>query len=271
METKLIKTIGNKNDQWPMIDNLWGFYGSKGIKTVFFNIGISNTCSSELEIAETLGCPIHTWDPREEVTTAWQETKDILKARKRADTASAFTESADSKWVLPKNIHSYSSLPGFTNGSAEIQGKLYPTVSLQSAVKQMISLMKVTDERIDILKVCMGEGMEKNLLYALMDSPYRPGLLLVQWSVMPDNDLQTTICAGHLQNCGYELAEHIGHNFLYMFNSNCLYEICSWETNKCDNPIVAELTDAYMKSKKSSKIEETNVLSTTGTSLSSSS
>ena len=261
MDTKLIKSIGNKNDQWPIIENLWGFYGSKGIKTVFLNVGGSSTSSVELEIAEILGCPIHTWDAREDISNAWQEVKDILKARKRPDTASAFSEGADSKWVLPKNIHNYTGVLSFMNGAIEIQGKMYPTVSLSAAVKQMILPMKVTEERIDILKLCLGEGIERNFLYSLMDSPYRPGILLVQWTTMPDSDLQTTICAGHLQNCGYTLMAKIGYNFLYMFNSDCIYEICSWESNKYDNPIVAELTNAYINSNKSRTVEIPNVIS----------
>jgi len=78
---------------------------------------------------------------------------------------------------------------------------------------------------------------------------------------MPDSDLQTTICAGHLQNCGYTLMAKIGHNFLYMFNSDCIYEICSWESNKYDNPIVAELTNAYINSNNSRTLEIPNVIS----------
>ena len=236
-----VNLIGIADDQWPMIDDLWAFYNKKGIKTVFLNIGASSTVSCELAIAETLGCPIHTWDVREEVSQGWEEVKTILKDKKRPASASSFTESSDTKWVLPKNVHLYNGIPNFADGLIEVQSKKYATVSVQSCVKQMIATMKLTDERIDIIKLTLGEGLEKGVLYALMNSPYRPGLLLVSWTEMPDTHLSTTLCAGHLQTCGYTMLAANGNHFLYVYNGNCGYEICSWETNETDNPMMAEL------------------------------
>jgi hypothetical protein len=263
-QTLKIKLIGLKEDTWPMIEDLWQYYAKKGIKTVFLNVGVSSAAYADLEIAETLGCPVHTWDPRDEVSQKWDEVKQILKSRKCPDSPSDFTEEAEKKWVLPKNIHVYPSIPGFTTGSLEVHSKQYPTTSLSSCVKQMINNMKVTEERIDILKVCLGEGMERGLLYALMDSPYRPGLILVDWSTMPDSDLNSTLCAGHLQNCGYSLLANKGTRFLYTFTGDCVYEICSWETNMVPNPMIYEIGISVTKS---SKIEEDECPKSTTTNI----
>ncbi len=87
------------------------------------------------------------------------------------------------------------------------------------------------------------------MIYSLLDSPFRPGILLVEWSAMPDDDLQTTLCAGHLQNCGYTLLAKKLNRFFYIYNDRCMYEICSWETNKVENPMVAELSKVLSPSK----------------------
>jgi hypothetical protein len=227
--TDLTKIIGIHEDKWVIISELWDFYNKKGIKTVFMSVGASSTAYSELEISETLGCPIHIYDTRTETIQNWSEIKEILKNRKRPDSASPFTEEANVKWVLPKNIHLHNEIPGFTTDP----------VSFESCV----AAMKLAEERIDILKVSLPDGMEKKVVYALLNSPYRPSLIMVQWSVAPDTDLSTTLCAGHLQTSGYILLEKINNRFLYLFNNKCMYEICSWETNKLDNPMVSELTN----------------------------
>ena len=234
MVDTVIKIIGVQNDTWPIVQDIWDLYNKKGIKTVFMSVGSSSTAYCDLEISEALGCPIHIYDTRLEIAQQWNETKDVLKNRKRPGSATAFTEKVDTKWVLPKNIHLYTDIPGFTNES----------VSFETCVREIVTAMKVSEERIDILKVSLPDGAEKKVIYALLNSPYRPSLLMVQWTVAPDTDLSTTLCAGHLQSSGYTLLEKHNNRFIYLFNNNCMYEICSWENNKVDNPMIAELTDA---------------------------
>jgi hypothetical protein len=225
-----VKLIGNDTEKWPMINELWDFYNKKGIKTVFFSVGNTSSAYVDLEVAETLGCPINLFGCSDETMQKWEEVKQILKSRKRPDTAALFSEGAETKWVLPKNIRFYPDVPSFN--------------TFQTAVQQVISSMNLTEERIDVLKVALGNGAEKAFVYALMDSPYRPGLLLVQWSLMPDTDLPTTLCAGHLQTCGYTLMANKEDKFLYHYNDRCMYEICSWETNKTENPMISEVVAA---------------------------
>jgi hypothetical protein len=225
-----MKFIGGAADEWPMINDLWEFYSKKGIKTVFLSIGNTRAAGPDLEIAETLGCPIHVIQEGEDAAASWEEVKQILKSRKREETASSFSEGADTKWVLPKNIRYVTGIPSFGT---------FPEL-----VKKVITPMNLAEERIDILKLSLDKGAEKAFLYALLDSPYRPGLLLVKWSSLPDSDLSTTLCAGHLQNCGYTLMAIKDDKFIYFYNDRCIYEICSWETNKVDNPMISELVKA---------------------------
>lgn len=228
-----VKLIGNETEKWPMINDLWDFYNKKGIKTVFFSVGNTTSAYTDLDIAETLGCPINLFGSTDETMQKWEEVKQVLKSRKRPDTAVPFSEGAETKWVLPKNIRFYPDVPSFN--------------TFQTAVQTVTSAMNITEQRIDILKVTLGSGAEKALIYSLMDSPYRPGLLLLQWSSMPDTDLPTTLCAGHLQTCGYTLMAHKEDKFLYHYNDRCMYEICSWETNKVENPMVSEIVSATSK------------------------
>jgi hypothetical protein len=232
------KLVGLGDDKWPILENLWDFYSKKGVKTVFVSVGSTGNAVADLDIAETLGCPAHIWSTN---TANWDEVRQVLKDRKRGAEATAFTEGVDTKWVLPKNVRSYTGIPGFYTANTET----FSTVSIDDCVKQCVATMTLDGEqRIDILKIALTEGMERAVLSAVLDTGYRPGLLMVKWSDMPDSNLFTTLTAGHLQNCGYTLLEKNGDRFTYMFVDRCMYEICSWETNKVVNPLVHEIISA---------------------------
>lgn len=245
-QSEAIKTklVGFGEDKWIILDNLWDFYSKKGVKTVFVSVGSTGNAVADLDIAETLGCPAHIWNFNETHTAKWDEVRQVLKDRKRPADASPFTEGVDTKWVLPKNVRSYTGIPGFYSAKTET----FSTVSVDDCVKQCVATMKLDGEqRIDILKIALVEGMERAVLSAVLDTGYRPGLIMVKWSDMPDSHLFTTLTAGHLQNCGYTLLDTNGDCFTYMFIDRCMYEICSWETNKSVNPLVHEIITAAQK------------------------
>lgn len=242
-----IKLIGRPGDEWPIIETLWDFFNSKGIRTVFFSVGTSPTAMADAEITETLGCPLHIWDPREEGVRAWEEVVQTLKDRKRPDSATTFSEGIDTKWILPKNIHIHKALPSSFSGSADIAGNMYETISIERAVEEACASMKV-EARIDILKVAIGAGLERDFLFTLMNSPYRPGILLIEWSEKPDEHFLTTCCAGHVQQCGYSLVSKKNSHFFYLFNGDCAYETCSWEDTKVNNPLTAEIYNSLNRS-----------------------
>jgi hypothetical protein len=238
------KLVGLGEDKWPVPENLWDFYSKKGVKTVFISVGNSGNAVADLDIAETLGSPLHTWNFNDAHTANWDEVRQVLKDRKRVSTTNGFTEGVETKWVLPKNVRSYTGIPGFYNSKTEA----FSTISVDDCVKQCVTTMKLEGEqRIDILKIALVEGMERHVLSAVLDTGYRPGLIMVKWSQMPDTHLFTTLTAGHLQNCGYTLLETNGDHFTYMFIDRCMYEICSWETNKSVNPLVTEILEASQK------------------------
>jgi hypothetical protein len=256
-----IKLVGNTADQWPMLEKLWDFYSEKGVKTVFLSIGVGQNPMADLEIAETLGCPIHIYEVRDSVLKGWEEVQSILKTRKAPEVTNSFVEGVDSKWVLPKNIRIHKELPSFFNGSVELEGGTYPTKDVLSCVKECISSMNMKEEqiRVDLLKISLGNKYELPILQAFLTTGFRPGLVLIDWSELPDEDMASAINAGHLQNCGYVLLSNYGSRFLYLSNDRCMYDICSWHTNKSDNPMVSEIIKACTppsEEKEESKKEE---------------
>jgi hypothetical protein len=239
-----IKSIGIQNNKWPILDNLWNFYEKKGIKTVFFSIGSSENAFADLEIAETLGCPIHIFEVRESAMNGWNEVQQILKSRKSPDSPLPFSEMVDTKWVLPKNIRIQNTLPGTFTGTMEIESTSYPVTTWEKCIQTAVSSMNLTEQRIDILKISLGLGIERSLLFSLLNTGFRPGLLLIDWTDAPDSNLFSTLCAGHLQNSGYTLLAKHGNHFLYFFYDRSVYELCSWEQNNVENPLVAEIVKA---------------------------
>ena len=230
MTTVYGKTGSNK---LPMIEKLWDFYSNKSIKTVVVSIGTSSSPLAELEIAETLGCVLHVveWDVAK--LDAWNETKEILKTRKKL--ATPFTIDVENKWVLPKNLHISSVLPFFSKGT--IDGIL--TTDFDTYVESICSPMKI-ENRIDLLNIQVEN--ELPIILALLNSSYRPGLLIITYTHMPDSNIITTQVAGHLQNVGYALIAKEEHKFLYRFVDNNVYEFASYENTTVDNPLLYEFT-----------------------------
>jgi len=228
-----------KEDAWPMYSSLWDFYKVKGKNTVFFSVGSGLSALAEADLLETLGCSVHIWDPRPENHLKWKEVIEILTTRKRPDSATPFSKGIDEKWILPKRICLHPELPASFTGSGLFQGSSCSFQDLTSCVDEVCKTMDVPS-RIDLLKIQLS-GAEREILFTLLNSPYRPGLILVEWSIMPDADLLTTCCAGHLTQCGYVLIGKEGSHFLYLYKGDSAYEICSWEQTKYDNPLTAEI------------------------------
>lgn len=241
-----VKFIGKEGDQWPILDKLWDYFSLKGIKVVFASIGTTASPLTDLEIAETMGCPLHVFEVRKEKLEEWEEVKKILKERKREEGASAFTEGVDTKWVLPKNIRIYPFLPSFSTGTQEIEGITYSTKEFVASMKDCCTSMSLKEEngRVDIVKISLGNNLELQTIYSLLSAGYRPGLLMVEWTSSPDEMLNTTLAAGHLQTCGYTLVSSFANRCIYFHNDRCMYEICSWLSNKVDNPMISEIVQS---------------------------
>jgi hypothetical protein len=244
-----IHTIGATTTcPFPIPDRVWEVFQGKGIRTVFVSIGASASALPDLEIAESLGCPVHAVPLSAAEKATWSEVATILKDRKRDEaTANPFSAGAETKWILPKNIRIQEKLPWWARGTVDLSG-VGPVVTetALSMVEQICKDAKVKggEVRLDILKVDTVDaaaGLEIPLLSSILNAGLRPALILVNWSRMPDQDLMITCAAGHLQNSGYRLYAKNGSRFLYHFTDNDMYQICSWENDAVANPMVHEI------------------------------
>jgi hypothetical protein len=265
MESFPVKNIG---DDFPMLDRFFDFFDKKGIRTVFMSIGNSTTAAADLEIAEGLGCPLHVVPLNASEKSQWEEISAILKARKREDTASAFSAGADTKWILPKNIRVQSEMPWWCKGEIDISGEAVKTRPAVELLATICAPMKIKDSvtRLDILKIdtrLAAPGLEKAILAAMLDAGIRPSLLLVNWSDRPDVVLSATLAAGHLQNSGYHLIGKEGHKFLYYFTDHDMYQLCSWEDMSRHNPLLHEIVTSA-KSLQKTEADVSGPISTSG-------
>lgn len=217
---------------FPVMKNLWDFFSRKGSKTVFLSVGTSETPTVELHISESLGCKIHLFDTEQSNIAKWTEIQEILKTRKTTETTSEFAKPALKRWVLPNNLVTYPSIPQFQSGPENLK------TTVEEICKQ------VGESRVDILKVTLTEQTYA-VLYALLHYGFRPGLVLLSWNTLPDTTVENTLLAGHLQLTGYGLAETVGNNYLYVFHDKNTYELCSWQNNAVENPLLTKLTEAY--------------------------
>lgn len=256
-ESKIeVKLIGANGDKWPMIEKLWDFFSEKGVKTVFVSVGIGANPLADLEIAETLGCPLHIYDVRESVLKGWEEVQSILKSRKASETVTPFNEGVESKWVLPKNIRVHKEIPSFFTGTITLEDGTYVSKDILSCVKECCSSMNMKEEqmRLDLVKISLGNQYELAVIQAILTTGFRPGMFLIDWSELPDENMASAITAGHLQNCGYTLLSKYGSRFFYVANDRCMYDICSWHVNTCDNPMVTEIVKACKDQQKEENI-----------------
>jgi hypothetical protein len=239
-----IRLFGNKGtNPLPLLEKLWEFYSVKGIKTVFISLGTSSSPLAELEIAETLGCPINIVEYDSNKLDLWTKTAQILKERKVSEENTCdFTSEVVHKWVLPKNLRISNKLPHFYNGSIELSGNVVETVQLNQYVETVCEAMNISQEnaRVDILNIQLGNELEQSVLYSFINNCYRPGLVVINYTNKPDSHLLSTIVAGHLQNIGYTLIAKEGSKFLYTYNDKNVYEFCSYETKTVDNPLIYE-------------------------------
>jgi hypothetical protein len=248
--TDNIGLVGAKSgDPFPMLNNVWDIFSTKGIRTVYLSVGNSKSAITDLEIAEGLGSPINIVPLSASEAAEWVEVGKIVKERKRDASGSlAFSDGAESKWILPKNIRLQEALPWWANGTIDLSGYTLKTQEANAMLSSIAATMKLKDNavRIDILKidtVASAPGLEKDIIYALLNAGFRPAIILVKWSEMPDTHLSTSTVAGHLQNTGYVLMSKLDNKFLYYFTDQDMYQTCSWEDTASVNPMVKELMD----------------------------
>lgn len=244
---KQIAFVGS-SDRFPILDRIWDTYMGKGIRTVFVSVGASANALPDLELAESLGCPVHCVALNAKEESEWNEVAGILKERKRLD-GSDFSVGAEMKWVLPKNLRVQTALPWWSTGTMDISGAVLRTQNMQEYAAEICANLKLKDNitRIDLLKIDTQKsapGLERGILGAVLNAGFRPALVLVRWTDMPDVHLSATLAAGHLQNSGYTLVAKEDNKFLYYFSDEDMYQICSWEDIIGKNPMFNEIVSA---------------------------
>ena len=247
----LIKDIGfGSLDPFPCVANLSQIYMQKNMNTIFVSLGASKSCLADLEIAEPLGCPIFI-SPVGAVEP-WAEVTRVLKAHKReaANSVYPFSEQAESKWILSKNIRLQEAIPWWTTGEIDISGQKIKTQDFLEWTTSICSTMKLRGEvRIDILKVDLPYDLERGVIMSMLNAGLRPGFIMVKWSKHPNEDVPTTLTAGHLHNCGYYLFGKIDNKFLYYYTDNDLYMSCKWDDTTSQNPIITTIIEKIKYSK----------------------
>lgn len=160
------------------------------------------------------------------------EVKEILEKRMAYPgiQESPETQEIAKTWILPKKLHLGPEATAFLvpHEGAFKQG-------LQSFISSKIPTY---DNTLQVVKIDVKGGLERQIVYKMLDDGFRPSLLIVNWSEDLDAHYSTAICAGHLLNCGYNHVFTEGSQSLYMFADQPLYDICSLKETGMTNPFM---------------------------------
>ena len=228
MYANFTKLITTDDGEVPFLRDIWGFFSMKGVKTFFVSVNPSNSFRLDLEICENLGCPIHIFTDSDAVEEKWAVVAKTLKARKidEADKDKQWLEGIQKKWILPKNL-------------------VVKKVTSSDWSSMFSELKKSPESRVDLLKVEAYDETERMLLYSMLDNGFRPGILLVKYTVDPDANVPAMLVAGHLQMSGYRLISTKNNWFLYLYTDVCFYDSCSWRDDTVQNPLVKYIVELF--------------------------
>ena len=215
-----LKEITTLDGAVPFLKDIWNFFNTKGMKTVYISLNAFNSFAVDLEVTENLGCPLHLLFDTTEIEDRWKTLQQTLKERKIADEHKHldWLEPVKKRWILARNLK-----------TSRVEYS-WQTVKAYCKENQL--------EQIDFLKMEGINENEKMILYSLFDAGYRPSLLLIRWSADPDASVPSMLAAGHLQNVGYRLLSEQNGYFLYLFTDVCMYDTCSWRDTKTQNPMI---------------------------------
>ncbi len=223
----LFKMIQTEDGEVPFLRDIWSFFGAKGVKTQFYSINPDLSYKVDIEIVESLGCPVRILTDKDAVEQKWEVVRNVVKTRKIAeeDLDKQWLQGIERKWILPKNILVKKTSFGWTTLRDEVQNQ--------------------PENRCDLLKVEAKNEEEQVILYSMINTGYRPGILLIRYTEDPDANVPSMLIAGHLQMLGYKLVSLSGNWFLYVFSDLCLYDSCSWRNTKDQNPVVRYLAELF--------------------------
>jgi hypothetical protein len=181
------------------------------------------TWQDDLRVAEKMFTEIHICPSKdaENHAIAIEQVKTILKERMKYPgiKENPELEKIAKIWVPPARVHLGPPSSTFFQAREEIQSAL-------------------DCSGIHVLKIQVGDGSERRLLYSILDAGYRPGMIIIKWSHDLDDHTPTAQCAGHMMNTGYHLV-HLENGYaLYIFFDQPLYDICSMKIPALSNPML---------------------------------
>ena len=226
-ESSVFRMVETEDGPVPFLKDIWGFFSKKGIKTQFYSFFSDKSFKLDLEICESLGCPVHIYLTNEETASKWESIKTTLKTRKIAeeDKEKVWLQGLEKKWILPKNL--------------VVKTQSVEWMTLRNEIESQ------SENRCDILKIEGSNDIEHMLLYSMLECGYRPGIVLVRYTADPDANVPSMLVAGHLQMSGYKLAEISNNWFLYLYTDICAYESCSFRNTKTQNPVVYYFAELF--------------------------
>jgi len=223
----------------PFIKEPFSFFQSSKVR-VFLTITNSpevwqNDLSlSEKMLSETIVCPYT--NSMEEHSSAVDLTKIVLKERMKYPNIkeTPHLEKIAKTWIMPGKLHLGPNATQFLQGDEMcIHAHLEPFFTTLNAPTS-----------IQLLKVEVSDGQERQLLYKFLDSGFRPSVLLVKWSHDLDDHIPTANCAGHILNSGYSLFGLSNSYALYVFTEQTLYDLCSMKTISNKNPFLEAILES---------------------------
>jgi hypothetical protein len=220
--------IQDDDVEYPILKQLFTFYSKNIQNLVVWSIGFHKG-GFECEVADMLNCKIQIFDGRPASKDMFDKVSNILTTHRVQAGDGPWFEKV-SKYFIQKDAFTFhAGIPGFQTGAIDLSG--VPT--------QTFGLNINSISKIDFLKIDYPE-YETQILYAILNAGYRPGLICIRWDKNPDENTQSMLAAGHLQTCGYALAGYKNNSFLYRFTDDCLYEMCSWSRTDCNYPMLEE-------------------------------
>ncbi len=227
----------------PILKDALSFFQYKQESRLFLTITDSiqawqnDLILAERFFADMFVCPFQI-DPSSQ-DAAHLTTADILKQRMKYPGVNDQPDLLQiaKTWVLPSKLHKGPDASLFLEPNEK---------AINNALEPVFTQIKMTESQVvHILKIEVGNGVERQFVYKILDSGFRPSIMLVKWSHDMDDHTATANCAGHLMNSGYSLFANENGYALYVFTEQTLYDICSMKTVGVSNPFISAITQEF--------------------------
>lgn len=237
----------------PILKEPLNFYNFKQGNRLFLNIVDNESVWKEdLFIGERLFADTVLCVPASNLETNTKElarVQDILKQRMKYPGAreDPAIEAIAKTWVLSTKLHlgpTVEQLLDHSENSARVQ------------LESVLVNLNITDAVIHFMKIELANGLERQVIYKILDNGFRPSLMMVKWGNDLDDHIATAHCAGHILNTGYALVALENGYALYMFIDHSLYDTCSMKTVSVENPFIDSISESILEMVRNSSLTQ---------------